>query len=276
MDVSKDKAVCWSDVSAELMKLVSSFNLAAEIMHCTDLCPDPFKQANNASVPKKANSGNIKDFRPISLTELPRRVIEKCLALLLKPFERSLSSMQGGFRERHSTLDQAAVLQQVLSTRFKDSKSTIVAFLDIKSAYDSVDRQLFWECCRDAKISDPVVRMLSGMFDPNRSRVVVEGSKGKWFKNRVGLMQGSSLSPLLYALFIDDLPKMLLRNGFPSVPLGNTAINAILYTDDIALVVESAKDMQRLLDYCTDFAKERHFKWEVVREHPRTEMLNKE
>ena len=218
MDVSKGKAVCWSDVSAELMKLVSSFNLVAEIMHCTDLCPDPFKQANNASVPKKANSGNIKDFRPISLTELPRRVIEKCLALLLKPFERSLSSMQGGFRERHSTLDQAAVLQQVLSTRFKDSKSTIVAFLDIKSAYDSVDRQLFWECCRDAKISDPVVRMLSGMFDPNRSRVVVEGSKGKWFKNRVGLMQGSSLSPLLYALFIDDLPKMLRPQRLPFCP----------------------------------------------------------
>ena len=106
-----------------------------------------------------------------------------------------------------------------MTTRY-NAKPTIVAFLDIKSAYDSVDRQLLWECCMDAKIPGSVVRMLSGMFDHNRSRVVVEGSKGKWFKNKVGLMQGSSLSPLLYALFIDDLPKMLLRNGFPSVPLG--------------------------------------------------------
>ena len=97
--------------------------------------------------------------------------------------------------------------------------------------------------------------MLRGMFDHNRSRVVVDGSKGKWFNNKVGLMQGSSLSPLLYALFIDDLPKMLLRTGFPSVPLGATTINAILYADDIALVAESVETCKFMLDYCTYLLK---------------------
>ena len=268
---SNGKAAGCSGVSAELLKPVASavasvLSLVAEVMYRAGLCPDPFKQANIVPVPKKSNGNAIEDFRPISLTELPRRIIEKCLALLLAPFERNLSPMQGGFREHRSTLDQVAVLQQILSTRSKapkNSEPTILAFLDIKSAYDSVDRELLWAYCKKAKIPDPVVRMLGSMFNHNESKVVIDGFEGVSFPNRVGLLQGSSLSPFLYALFIDDLPKALLSSKLPSIPLGGTKVNSILYADDIALVAESAGNMQGLLNCCTKFAKERHFKWGV-------------
>jgi len=125
---------------------------------------------------------------------------------------------------------------------------------------DSVDRQLLWACCKRAGISDLVIRMLSGMFDHNMSRVVIDGCVGEWFPNSVGLMQGSSLSPFLYALFIDDLPLNLLSH-FPSLPLGDSRINSILYADDIALISESVDIMQSMLDYCTEFGKERHLHW---------------
>ena len=83
--------------------------------------------------------------------------------------------MQGGFRERRSTLDQAAVLQQVMTTRY-GGYPTLVVFLDIKAAYDSVDRQLLWGCCTRMGIPDGVIKMLRGMFDHNISRVVIDGS----------------------------------------------------------------------------------------------------
>ena len=150
-------------------------------------------------------------------------------------------------------MDQAAVLQQIMSRRHREGKATIVAFLDIKAAYDSVDRRLLWECCERAGISDMVIRMLRGMFDHNRSRVVIDGFVGEWFPNLIGLLQGSSLSPLLYALFIDDLPKLLLSQ-FPAIPLGDITVNSILYADDIALVVEirrcHAKDVRFLYQLC--------------------------
>ena len=72
------KAAGCSGVSAELMKPVgvavaATLSLVAEIMFCTGLCPDAFKRANTTPFPKKANSSDISDFRPISLTEIPRR-----------------------------------------------------------------------------------------------------------------------------------------------------------------------------------------------------------
>ena len=259
------KAAGCSGVGAELVKPVISavapvLSLIAEIMFRTGLCPESFQKSNIIPVPKKTNSDNIKDFRPISLTEFPRRLIEKCLALLLTPFEHRLSPMQGGFRQRRSTLDQVAVLQQIVSSRYELKKPTVITFLDIKAAYDSVDRQLLWACCKEAGISDHVIRMLSGMFDHNTSRVMIDGHEGAWFSNHVGLMQGSSLSPLLYAIFIDSLPKLLLSK-FPAVPPGNTSVNSILFADDIALVAESADTMQQMLDCCTQFARNMHFHW---------------
>ena len=172
--------------------------------------------------------------------------MEKCLAMILKPVERALSPMQGGFRENRSTLDQVATLQQLMTPRYKAKDPSLIAFLDIKAAYDSVDRQLLWAACKRAGISDPLVRMLSGMFDSSQSRVVVDGSAGKWFPNHVGLMQGSSLSPLLYALFLDDLPKQLITD-FPSLPLGMLQSIVLLYADDIALIADTQEGMQKSL-----------------------------
>ena len=236
---SNGKAAGCSGISTELMKPVASrvamvLGLIAEIMYARGSVQE-YSGSRILFRSLKRPTAMILKISDISLIEVPRRIIEKCMALLLKPFERGLSPMQGGFREDRSTLDQAATLHQILSTRFNDAKPTIVAFLDIKSAYDCVNRRLLWACCEKAGIPDPVIRMLSGMFDHNRSRVVVDGVEGEWFPCSVGVMQGSSLSPLLYALYIDELP-ITLHSKFSSLPLGTTSVNSILYADDIALV----------------------------------------
>ena len=77
------KAAGCSGISTELMKPVASkvamiLSLIAEVMYSTGLCPGIFRESNIIPVPKKTNSNNIQDFRPISLTEVPRRIIEKC------------------------------------------------------------------------------------------------------------------------------------------------------------------------------------------------------
>lgn len=83
-------------------------------------------------------------------------------------------------------------------------------FLDIRAAYDSVDRKILWRKCRDRGLPDPVLLdLLRALFDNNEAFVAIAGRTSDRFRLLAGVLQGSILSPLLYSTFIDDLPDML-------------------------------------------------------------------
>jgi len=57
---------------------------------------------------------------------------------------------------------------------------------------------------------------------------------------------GSSCSPVLFCIYIDNLLVKLLKSGFGCY-IGNTFVGALAYADDIVLVAPSASGMHRLL-----------------------------
>ena len=63
----------------------------------------------------------------------------------------------------------------------------------------------------------------------------------------VGLLQGSLLSPILFNIFVNNLPK-LLRRGLPGLTFAGKKINALLHADDIVLIASSALQLQMMLD----------------------------
>ena len=81
------------------------------------------------------------------------------------------------------------------------------------------------------------------------------GSISRTFEHTIGLRQGCVISPLLFALFISDLPVYLTRNGCEGVSLQNTRVNSLWYADDGALLASTPASLQRSLDaleqYCS-------------------------
>ena len=51
---------------------------------------------------------------------------------------------QNGFRKKRSTIDHLSSVTNLVETRKKLNRSTFCAFIDLKKAYDSVNRELFW------------------------------------------------------------------------------------------------------------------------------------
>ena len=88
-------------------------------------------------------------------------------------------------------------------------KTPCVAYLDIKTAYDSVPRHLLWKKCSAKGLSPAVVACLEQLFDGNDSFVTINGVNSRSFHHPAGLQQGAILSPWLYSIFIDDLPEAL-------------------------------------------------------------------
>jgi hypothetical protein len=216
-------------------------------------------------VPKKGNMSLISNYRPISLTESLRKLYEKCLMdTLSAKLDGKLDAAQGGFRRKRSTIDQIACLQEAIVQRKKTlGRAPVTAYLDIKAAYDTVYRPLLWESLKEGGVRGNLLRAVMALFEGNTSRVAVQGHQSRAIQQEVGLMQGSILSPILYAMHINELPARLEK--ISSIPLGGKQISGLMYADDIALVADNAINMERLLAECQSFSEERCFRFQPMK-----------
>src|SRR6478735_9216975 len=117
------------------------------LLHLFTVCwqwsytPLSWRIAQVVPIHEKGSKSDPGNFRPISLTSIFRKLLEKCLYPILRNQSPPLDISQGGFRTARSSLDQVQCLVEICSIlRRKHNCFPTLAFLDIKSAYDTVDR----------------------------------------------------------------------------------------------------------------------------------------
>jgi hypothetical protein len=203
---------------------------------------------------KKGDASNIKNYRPISLTETIRKLYEKVILAMITPILEPLNITQNGFRKKRSTTDHIALLQECFIQSSSDHEFVAV-FLDIKSAYDKVDRALLWPKIEQAQVPQKMIKTLKQIFDYNTAAVRVRGKVSKTFPIEAGLLQGSILSPILYSAFINDLAEKISRLE-PTIKSKNSLIlpNLLLYADDICLLSSNLNTTSELLRICESHA----------------------
>ena len=85
--------------------------------------------------------------------------------------------------------------------------------------------------------------VLQDLFDHNVSTLLVGGRESNPLANARGLLQGSTLSPIIFNFFIDKLCRKLGEPGVPSVRFHGLDLNRLLFADDTALLARNAQDM---------------------------------
>ena len=205
--------------------------------------PKAWTVAHIQPVPKKGDLKLISNYRPISLTENLRKLFERIILDRVRSVVEPLSASQGGFRRKRSTLDQIATLQELLMK----SENRHIVFLDIRAAYDSVDRCLLWMKLNQRNCPRYLSDVLKALFDRNTAKVVLRGYQSCSLPFEMGVLQGSILSPLLYSLFIDDLTESLVC---VKTKLRNQTMPCLMYADDIAIVTSTHEEMTEALSSC--------------------------
>ena len=169
-------------------------------------------------------------FRPISLTSCVSKLFERIILSRLVFFLESnsiLSPRQAGFRPGRSTLDQILYLSQSISDGFnkpRPGSRTILSTIDFSKAFDSVWHPALFHKLISAGIPPCFARWTQSFLSDRRACVVFQNHKSRSFRVRRGAPQGSVLGPVLFALFINDLPASL-----PS------SVSCSLYADDLAI-----------------------------------------
>lgn len=199
----------------------------------------------------KGDESHISNYRPIALTNSIRRIYEKCIARRLKrKLQQILTNRQGGFLENKSTIDQVFRLNKIM----KEEKYAYVTFLDIKAAYDTVNRSLLWQEMLRKKFKFKDIRILQSLFSFNTSTLLIDGTSSDEIPNNRGLLQGSTLSPALFNVYINILSEKLdAETG--GIYENNGNINHLLYADDLVLFSTDITSHQRLLDICNIYGE---------------------
>ena len=143
----------------------------------------------------------------------------------------TIDNMQFGFRAGRGTTDAIFVVRQVQEKFLAKEKDLWMAFVDLEKAFDRVPREVLWWALRRAGVDEWMVNIIKAMYSGACTSVKTQGGESSVFDVRVGVHQGSILSPLLFIIVLEELSKHF-REGLPW---------ELLYADDLVLIAETGK-----------------------------------
>ena len=218
----------------------------------------------------RSDPGN---YRPISLLPLFGRmlssVINKRLYSLLEA-RGLLADNQFGFRRGRGCPEVVLALRELCELRRLDLQPTWLCFIDVTKAYDTVWREALFVKLFDMVGKSRLWSLLVDWYERDRSRIAVAGRTSPWWSNSAGVKQGDICSPVLYAIFINDIVATLRARGL-GVQVSDRLrlLSILLYADDQVLIASSPEELQAMMDVVFDYSE----RWRFRLNHTKSAVL---
>ena len=194
------------------------------------------------------------NYRPILITPVLSKVFESLITLRFGRFlERSgvLPSHQDSYRKRLGTCD--ALLDIVCAGQLELDRGGELALvqIDFSAAFDRVNHGGLVFKLREAGVGGLILKVFQNFLSSRTQRVKVDGVFSSSIDVVSGVPQGSVLGPLLFLLYIADLPR-LLQNGLVGYADDSTLLCRIPHPRDRSSVAASLNDDFAVIsDWCS-------------------------
>jgi hypothetical protein len=199
--------------------------------------PDSWKISNDKMIHKPFKNWKLpKNFRPIALTSVIGKTLERIIAGRLTPSieeDNLYGPFQAAYRKGFSATDHILRLAQWVMEAFLWKEHVCCIFLDVDKAFDKVWHNGLKYQLLNTNFPKPYTRLLANYLDNRQIRVRQGHSSSPFFSPTAGIPQGGVLAPLLFAMYMK-----------PISAITTAGLIISQYADDIALWFRSSSKQQ--------------------------------
>ena len=213
--------------------------------------PQILKLARITPLYKKGPKHDVNNYRPISQLNIFSKIFEKIMKIYLVEFLNTneiINKAQFGFQKGKSTQHALMRFSKMLYENLRVGKSILSIFVDFSKAFDTVPHHILLRKLNHYGIRGNILNWFEDYLTNRKQITIIDHSQSRTLDVTTGVPQGSVLGPILFLIFINDLPE-LSKSIFYSLFADDSCLS--LVDHDIAVLLECAnKELELFYQWC--------------------------
>lgn len=211
---------------------------------------ESWNESHVTLIPKKGNTNEIKNWRPISLLNFDYKILTKIIATRLKRImPKMILQTQKCSVPNRSITDAIRNIDSIREHCNRSNKEKIISNFDQRKAFDLVNHCFMFKILEKMKLGSRIISNIRRLYQRAFSRVNVNGALTEEIQLCRGLRQGCPLSVALYTIVADPLARKINNNeDVIGIKIGKTITKLQQYADDVTTTVKNINSLQIVLD----------------------------